>query len=251
MTISSNEHFSFDRLFESNNLVSEKREVRPIHEIQIRGAVDVVYHRSHDSQLIVGTATKESLNSVRTVYQGDTLLIEQEPNLSINGKQIMFGAGQSVHIQGNVTQCFVEDDVVVTISSRNNSRSDNQRAIVAIALPECPNIKVSGTSNITLKDIDQAELQLKVSGQGDIKADGSLDDLDANISGQGDIKAKSLTVKKANLRVSGQGNIKLHVMQEVTAQVSGQGDVVIHGNPLVRDTRVSGQGDIKFKKHAE
>src|SRR3546814_11342317 len=58
------------------------------------------------------------------------------------------------------------------------------RCIVGIALPEAPSIRITGSGDVTLYDLQQAVLDLGVQGSGDITAFGRVDLLDAEEIGR-------------------------------------------------------------------
>lgn len=82
------------------------------------------------------------------------------------------------------------------------------KAVVGIAPPEAPAIKIKGGGDVTLLDLRQAGLEFEIEGSGDIEA---------------------------------------HVRSDVYARVAGSGDIVVHGNPPHRDHGVAGSGKITFR----
>ncbi|WP_454844527.1 GIN domain-containing protein [Pseudomonas veronii] len=77
------------------------------------------------------------------------------------------------------------------------------RCIVGVALPEAPSIRIKGSGDVTLYDLQQAVLDLGVQGSGDITAFGRVDLLDAEVAGSGDVDASELVATSAKLSVVG------------------------------------------------
>lgn len=106
-------------------------------------------------------------------------------------------------------------------------------------------IKVSGSGDLDL-DIEADDVYTRVSGSGDIILRGKADRLDSGISGSGQVNALDLEVRTADVNISGSGNMELHVTDRLTAHVSGSGNVYYSGNPSI-DTSVSGSGHVRSR----
>ena len=99
----------------------------------------------------------------------------------------------------------------------------------------------SENDNVTLYALQQAVLDLRVQGSGDITAFGQVDLLVAEMAGSGDVDASELVAKSAKLSMVGSGDIDAYVSDSVKARVMGSGDIVIRGNPPIRDHRLPAQ----------
>ncbi len=103
--------------------------------------------------------------------------------------------------------------------------------------------------------ISLAELKrLVVSGSGNIKGEGVFnksDQLDIVISGSGDI-ALHFETKELRCAISGSGdaNFKGHANKHMIA-ISGSGDLVLDGNSEEQNITVSGSGNIKLTGNTE
>ncbi|WP_251029675.1 hypothetical protein [Pseudomonas fluorescens] len=66
-------------------------------KIVIKGAVDVVFFRSPSAHLVVGGENQEAIRNIKTRFEGNKLVIEQE-DVSISG------AGGRIHLSatGNI-----------------------------------------------------------------------------------------------------------------------------------------------------
>ena len=105
-------------------------------------------------------------------------------------------------------------------------------------------VNVTGSGDIRL-DVNTGNLDAKVTGSGDILLKGKAVDTEVSVSGSGDFKGESLDSQTADVKVSGSGDIKISVSEDLKARVNGSGDVRYRGNPERRDTKVSGSGSIK------
>ena len=222
------------------NYEKEERSIRPVRKIVIKGGVDVVFFRSPSAHLVVAGESQEAIRNINTRIEGDKLVIEQE-GVSISG------AGGSIHVSGT-GNIFVGGTINVGGRQGGITMQFKSRCIVGVALPEAPSIRIKGSGDVTLYDLQQAVLDLGVQGSGDITAFGRVDLLDAEVAGSGDVDASELVATSAKLSVAGSGDIDAYVSDSVKARVAGSGDIVIRGNPPIRDHSVAGSGDIKFKK---
>ena len=233
-------------------MVREERTIYQLHTVVIKGVADVVFFPSDTPRMVVAASTAQSMRDTITKIECGTLTItgpETRVNVAAGNVVISNGgrisvtgsgnivAGGNMHFYGPVGQVAVGDLVVVEPS----------RIIVGISMPGAPSIRVSGSGNAYLYDVDQDSLELRVSGAGDIRARGRVDTLRARVSGAGDIKAKRLHAANAELEVSGAGDISVFASQSVAADISGVGTAKVWGNPIKRNCDVSGVGEVKFR----
>jgi hypothetical protein len=116
---------------------------------------------------------------------------------------------------------------------------------------------ITGTNVITFQDIDlsisgsgRMDLALDgrsvdsyISGSGNMYLEGIIDDFDHNTSGSGDVKAFDLETRKADINISGSGDVEITVTEYLDVKISGSGDVFYRGNPEV-DAKISGSGRV-------
>lgn len=105
-------------------------------------------------------------------------------------------------------------------------------------------IDISGSGDVQL-DLEAVKVKAAVSGSGEIALKGKTDILFAEVSGSGDIKCLDLKAKKVELSISGSGEAKLDAAEELSISISGSGDVAYRGNPAKFSQRVSGSGEVR------
>lgn len=118
---------------------------------------------------------------------------------------------------------------------------------IEIILPNVTHLEVDGSGGIDCSGIEAMELEVVVSGSGDIRLKGSVGALNATVSGSGDVSARELKARNAKLQVTGSGDLEVFVLETVDARFTGSGDITIYGNPASRKTKVVGSGGIDFK----
>ncbi len=107
---------------------------------------------------------------------------------------------------------------------------------------EALQLGISGSGNINM-DMDATEISAKISGSGDMDLSGQTNGLEIKISGSGDINAYDLKTQKCRIQISGSGDCKLNVVDDLEARISGSGDVEYKGRPRI-STKISGSGDL-------
>ncbi|WP_291404456.1 head GIN domain-containing protein [Daejeonella sp.] len=101
---------------------------------------------------------------------------------------------------------------------------------------------ISGSGNITL-EMDAENYVALISGSGKIDAKGKSENTSITIAGSGNFMGKNLQSEIANAKISGSGDIEIHVNKNLDALISGSGNIKYAGNPSVKYTK-SGSGNI-------
>ena len=104
-------------------------------------------------------------------------------------------------------------------------------------------IDISGSGNITARDITVNTLKVDVSGSADFSATGKAENMIADISGSGDIKTTDFETEKADISISGSGSAKVWVTRHLKADIGASGSVRYKGDPVI-ETKSSGSGRI-------
>jgi len=105
-------------------------------------------------------------------------------------------------------------------------------------------VHISGTGNVTLEKLDQRELELRISGSGQIEAHGSVERVAAHISGSGDVRLGDLAMQRLTTKISGSGSVEAGPKEEADVTLSGAGRVTLLTRPASLHSKVSGSGRI-------
>jgi hypothetical protein len=103
-------------------------------------------------------------------------------------------------------------------------------------------IDISGSGDVDLA-LNGDDIDAKLSGSGDLILEGTADESFYRISGSGDVQAFNLETRTADIRSSGSGNADVFVLELLKASLSGSGDVRYKGNPTL-DVSTTGSGDV-------
>ena len=183
-----------DTLRETNNVMSEARDVSGFNEVELKGVGNLSLEQTGSESLTV-EAEEDVLPKIRTEVENKRLIISPERNTSIN---------------------------------------TNKPINYKLAVKDLNTLEVSGSGNVEAKDINTDELAVTIGGAGDVEIRGSADSQEVEISGSGEYRAGDLESKEATIDVRGSGLATVNVSDELEADVSGSGSVEYIGDPMVQ-----------------
>lgn len=137
----------------------------------------------------------------------------------------------------NITVTFEELSDISTSGSGSITSTDE---IIANNL----NLKMSGSGNMKLK-LFTDNLTTAISGSGSLKLNGETNVITCSISGSGNLIAPNLKATITNAKVAGSGNVKIQALEEIHAKVSGSGNILYSGDPTIIKANSSGSGSIR------
>jgi hypothetical protein len=105
-------------------------------------------------------------------------------------------------------------------------------------------VGVSGSGNLSLS-ASAKSIEARLSGSGSVVLEGNTKDLEISISGSGDLDARQLESDNCVVRISGSGNATVYVHQALEARVSGSGNIRYQGDVAKVQSRVSGSGSVR------
>jgi hypothetical protein len=192
----------------------------------------------------------------------------QKVNFTANGKvYITQGNTQSVVVKA---QRNVLDELNTNVSG-GELRISLRRCIksaapieIYLTMPQIQGIRVSGSGDIEgLNRWQVNNLDLQLSGSGDIRAEfdalntfaqlsgsgkivaiGTSLDFNTNLSGSGKIEAFGLISDDCEAQISGSGSMEINVSKQLNAKISGSGNIWYKGSPNI-NSQISGSGKIR------
>jgi len=105
-------------------------------------------------------------------------------------------------------------------------------------------LNVSGSGEIKLAS-NSANVEITISGSGEVELSGSGNSIDARISGSGSVNARDFQVRNVDARISGSGNMYVNVTESIESRISGSGSIYYSGNPKHLNNNSSGSGKIR------
>jgi len=176
---------------------------------------------------------------------------------------ISMGINADVFIkQGSISEVILEGDEEtlentetyvsgnkLKIRSDNSSWWKNSKKIkIYITLKEFTGVSVSGSGSVVNEGMLKGEnVELHVSGSGDIDLNLQARDTDISISGSGSVSLQGKG-KTAGLSISGSGKLDAqdYVLETITIRISGSGGAYIYATKEI-DSRISGSGTVRYK----
>lgn len=124
-----------------------------------------------------------------------------------------------------------------------NIRNDNIR--VEVHTPYVDEVQINGSGNVNVNSgYDLNNFRAEVNGSGDMTISGNFyKEFEAYINGSGTIDAETTEVNRANVKISGSGNMYLRVIDYLDARITGSGDIYYYGNPTAV-IEISGSGNV-------
>jgi hypothetical protein len=152
---------------------------------------------------------------------------------------------------GDITTEIRGNTLHIDMKDKKYKLRDVDRSVIYLTYTQLDKIEWSGAGNIKTESVLEAEnFELQISGAGNINMDLDVNSLVVNMSGAGNVEMKGkaysqkvnmsgagnyngfeLRSQEANVDMSGVGNVRVYVTEDLTASASGVGAVRYRGNP--------------------
>ena len=156
--------------------------------------------------------SQEDLSILETDVEGETLEIEMKKN----------------HHSSETIKIYVTLPSLQAVHISGSGDVMGQNTIAAGEL----DLKISGSGNIKM-DVKTTQLMSSASGSGDMELSGSSNITKLSVSGSGTIKSYGLESQNADVSVSGSGDCMLTVKNNLYAHLTGSGNIFYKGKPGV------------------
>ncbi|MCI0556679.1 MAG: DUF2807 domain-containing protein [Anaerolineae bacterium] len=210
----------------SGKIESETREVQGFLAVSINYPAEVLIQQGKVESVKI-EADDNLLSQLTTEVNDDTLVIENKE------ERWSERVNPTERVKITIT---VKDLHEIEFSSAGNLRVEGLKT-------DELSLKLNGVGEMILNDLDVRKLECRLSGAGNIEANGVADELDIRISGVGGFDAPKLESMVANVRISGAGSATVFVKDDLTARVSGAGSINYYGSPTLHE-EVSGAGSV-------
>jgi hypothetical protein len=203
-------------------VISETREISTFHSIRLSVHGDVTVTQGKGQSLEI-RADDDIMPRLRTKVKNGTLVISSTG--VIRGPALLEIDIEMKEIKG------------LNISGSGTIKVKNRIEADTVSL------KISGSGSIFL-ELDASDIDTKISGSGAVNLSGTVRSHTIEISGSGDTNAFELITEKTSVKISGSGDCKVNVSENLDGKISGSGDVEYKGDPKV-NFRGSGSGTFK------
>ena len=104
-------------------------------------------------------------------------------------------------------------------------------------------ISVSGSGDVEF-DIEAAEVVVKISGSGGVELTGNSANVILKISGSGKLDAENMEANTYDIAISGSGKCRINVKEAMDSRISGSGSIYYKGNPNKLNNHSAGSGKV-------
>ena len=115
---------------------------------------------------------------------------------------------------------------------------------------EALTLRVSGLADGTLAGLALASLEVEIAGRAELTFSGRAAHERLRVSGSAQLDAWDVQADRAEVRISGHGEVGLAVSERLEARIAGYGNVTYDGDPEV-DQTVSGGGAVRRGQRPE
>ena len=201
---------------------------QPFDSLKVDGPIDVLVLQGTNASVVVD-APAGIATGIRTVVEGNTL------NIDSSGLHVLqFGMLHASHPLVTVT---------VTILKRIAVDGSSDLHAVRLASSDELILKLRGSGDANLEQINVAKLTTEISGSADVQASGSAKEQSIMIAGSGDYDGANLRGDSVAVGITGSGDAAVWAIGSLAVQIAGSGDVSYWGDPAVSQS-VKGSGDV-------
>lgn len=110
-----------------------------------------------------------------------------------------------------------------------------------IAMEEI-DLRITGSGDIDVA-LAVEDLTTRITGSGTIKLEGAAEFTEHEINGSGDLEAFNLVTADTEIAIRGSGDAEVTAEERLDVRITGSGDVYFRGNPRLR-IDITGSGDV-------
>jgi RNA polymerase sigma factor (sigma-70 family) len=139
----------------------------------------------------------------------------------------------------------VVEDSILKIRPRCNLQGS--KINVTVDVPELERVALAGSGDIDIKDLTGANFEARLSGSGNVKARGSVDQLSVHLAGSGEVEMEQVVAKDVAAKIAGSGRVEVNASHSLDANVTGSGSVKYSGSVTDVKKKVTGSGRVEKK----
>ena len=224
--VTSSCRYGFGKKVSGNGTIqSEEHTVTNFKNVLVSGGMDVSIAQGDVKPVKIETDAN-LLQYVEVVQQGDDLVIREKKGFNLD--------------PSNKIKVYVTTPVYhsIQLSGAGNIVSEGK-----ITNADDMEIDISGAGDVKM-DLKAPAVKANLSGAGSITLKGDTKDLDVSLSGAGSAHCFDLLSENSKVRVSGVGDADVYASVSINAHVSGVGSVKYKGGASNVSQHVSGVGSV-------
>jgi hypothetical protein len=227
-------------------------EIRPIDanvtKVTLGGMATLQLRQGPTASLVV-YGDSETLKQLTTVQTGDTLKIDMS-----RGFHLFSLHAKSLRMELTLPKLSEFTSTGVGSAQLNGFSGDDLQLNVTGAGDvnvathyKHVTARSSGVASINLNDGDSESIDVSLPGAGHMLLVGQTKTLTSRINGVGSMDAKDLKANSVTSYLNGVGSIKVYAKETAIMYLSGVGSATVYGNPTVRNAVVSGFGKVTWE----
>ncbi len=218
--------FSGKRIQGNGTIITQDRTVTSFSRVEVEGAIDVYVSQGALAPVKL-EGDENLLEYVEFIQEGDRLKIRTK-----NGFNIQPSHDMKIYL---VAPYYRSIDVSGACDIIGQGKIDNGEDL---------ELKVSGAGDMTL-EVDAPKISATISGSGSVNMKGQTKDFDLDLTGAGKARCYELLSENTRVDISGAGDAQVYASVKLKAQVSGAGSISYKGEAKNIDQQVSGAGSVK------
>ncbi len=214
------------RVSGNGSIKSDEHTVSGFKNVRVSGGMDVFIAQG-DVKPVKIESDDNLLQYVEVIQQGDELVIREKQGFNLD--------------PSDKIKVFLTAPVYnrIDLSGAGTINSDGK-----ITNTEDMDIRVSGAGDVKM-ELKAPSVKIDLSGAGSVALKGDTKDLDINLSGAGNAHCYDFLAENTKVRISGVGSAEVYASVSLDAHVSGVGDVKYKGGATNVSQQVSGAGSVK------
>lgn len=105
-------------------------------------------------------------------------------------------------------------------------------------------VTIAGAGEMTMKGVDQPDLDLTIAGAGRFRADGTSEAVKLIIAGAGEADLGDLATRKLDVDIAGVGKAEASPKDDANVKIAGAGKVKLLTRPTHHKLNILGAGDV-------
>ncbi|HRP31968.1 MAG TPA: head GIN domain-containing protein [Agriterribacter sp.] len=214
-----------DNIQGNGNKTAESRQVGKFHSVRLTGPMNVQLIQGADNALEI-EAEENIIPYIETNVDEGKLTIKYKDGVHINNRE-------DITVRVTLPQ-LQEADITgsgdITSETKLTGRDEIELAI-------------TGSGNMNL-ELDAPSVEAKITGSGDIFLSGQTRDIECTSTGSGKIDATALKAENAVVKTLGSGEVHVFASIKLDATVNGSGDITYKGGASV-NSKIHGSGTVK------
>lgn len=223
--------FNSSNIRGEGSITKQTREVGAFTKLSVESSVDVEIMQGTTASVVIETYPNIA-QYIETVVEDGTLKIREKKE---SGTFLGFSVDKAIRV-------YVTNPNFNEINVRGSGDLEAKNKLTATDL----NISVTGSGNAKLEEIVATKAIVDITGSGNIEVQGgATDDLNIHVVGSGDANLINCVSKSVTAKVSGSGNLKCNATEKYDLRVSGSGDIRYKKSSATVNSNTSGSGSIE------